>query len=250
MGNVRRASWRQYLPYLAMNVVVSAVTMLIILAIWQGFSGSRTLVPTPTPDVMARIQSLLPTATATVPPSPTPITYVVKPGDSLWSISRAHGIPLDELMAANGLRNADRLSVGQVLVLPIAAPEPGVPAATPAQTSALPAATASAGQSDGVIIHGVEDIGDLDRESVRLLNEGGEVNLAGWTMDDGGDSFYVFPYLRFRSVGMIVVHTRSGEDTAIDLYWDLTRAVWEPGDLITLRDAQGNVQSTFQIPED
>jgi LysM repeat protein len=247
MGTARRASWRQYLPYLAINVVVSAITMLIILAIWQGVSGRRSANPTPTPDVMARIQSLLPTVTATVPPSPTPFTYIVKPGDTLSSIARAHGITLDELMAANGLRDANHLAVGQVLVIPIV--DQGEPIATPGP-SGPPPTQSSSGQSTGVIIHGVEDVGDLENESVRLLNEGGEINLAGWMMDDGGSNLYVFPYLRFRSVGMIVIHTRVGEDTAIDLYWGLDKAIWSPGDVITLRDPEGEVQSTFEIPGD
>ena len=234
-----------------MNVVVSAITMLIILVIWQAATGGRGQAATPTPDVMARIESLLPTATATVPPSPTPMTYIVKAGDTLSSISRGLGISVDELMAANGLRNADRLAVGQVLVIPIAVGEPGAPTATPRQSSGSPTATSyPAGQPSGVIIHGVEDMGDLERESVRLLNEGGEINLAGWMMDDGGSNLYVFPYLRFRNVGMIVIHTRSGEDTAIDLYWGLDEPVWSPGDVITLRDPEGTVHSTFLIPGD
>jgi len=249
MGTVRRASWRQYLPYLAINVVVSAITILIILAIWQGVSGGRADNPTPTPDVLARIQSLLPTATATVPPSPTPVTYIVKPGDTLSSISRALGITVDELMAANGLRDADRLAVGQVLVIPVVDTGGGQPIATPG-SSGPPPTQSSSGQSTGVIIHGVEDIGDIQNESIRLLNEGGEINLAGWMMDDGGNNLYVFPYLRFRNVGMIVIHTRAGEDTAIDLYWGLDEAIWSPGDVITLRDPEGEVRSTFLIPGD
>ena len=217
-----------------MNVVVSAITMLIILAIWQGVTGGRAQGGTPTPDVMARIEGLLPTATATVPPSPTPITYIVKAGDTLSSIARGLGISVDELMAANGLRDADRLAVGQVLVIPVVGSEPGAPTATPRPSSGSPTATSNpAGQSSSVIIHGVEDMGDLENESVRLLNEGGEINLAGWMMDDGDSNLYIFPYLRFRNVGMIVVHTRSGEDTAIDLYWNLTEPVWAPGDVIT-----------------
>jgi LysM repeat protein len=248
MGNVRRASWRQYLPYLAMNVVVSSVTMLIILAIWQGVTGSRVQTGTPTPDVMARIGSLLPTATATVPPSPTPITYIVKRGDTLSSISRSLGISVDDLMAANGLRDADRLSVGQVLVIPVYEGESGAPVATPVPPSGPPTATTVPGQANGVVIHGVENIGILESESIRLLNQGGEINLYGWTMDDGDENIYTFPNLRFRSVGMIVVHTRSGNDTAIDLFMGLTEAVWAPGDVITLRDPEGAEQSKFVIP--
>jgi len=251
MGTVRRTSWRQFLPYLALNVVVSAITMLIILAIWQGVSGGRAQASTPTPDVLARIESLLPTATVTVPPSPTPFTYAVRAGDTLSSISRGFGISLVDLMAANGLRDADRLAVGQVLVIPVVGDGPGEPSATPRPVSQSSTATPlPAGEATGVIIHGVDDIGDIEKESIRLLNEGGEINLAGWMMDDGGSNLYVFPYLRFRNVGMIVIHSRAGDDTAIDLYWGLDEPVWAPGGVITLRDPEGAVRSTFQIPED
>ncbi len=250
MGTVRKSSWRQFLPYLALNVVVSAVTMLIVLAIWQGVSSGRVADSTPTPDVLARVASLLPTATATLPPSPTPVTYTVKDGDTLSSIARAHGITLDELMSANGLRDPNKIAVGQVLVIPIIGGSEGEPAATPPSGPQLPTATEpSGGESQGVVIHGIEGIGDLERERVRILNEGGEINLAGWMMDDGEGSIYVFPSLRFRTVGMIVVHTKEGEDTVIDLYWGLDDSIWAPGKVITLRDDSGEVQSTFQIPD-
>jgi murein DD-endopeptidase MepM/ murein hydrolase activator NlpD len=42
---------------------------------------------------------------------------VVAPGDSLWSLARAHDTSVAELMAANDLRD-ERLSLGQVLRLP------------------------------------------------------------------------------------------------------------------------------------
>lgn len=44
--------------------------------------------------------------------------YTVKPGDTLWTIARANGTSIDALVQLNGLSNADRLSVGQVLQVP------------------------------------------------------------------------------------------------------------------------------------
>ena len=42
-------------------------------------------------------------------------TYVVKPGDTLYSIARAHGLDHRELIALNGIENANQISVGRVL---------------------------------------------------------------------------------------------------------------------------------------
>ncbi len=50
--------------------------------------------------------------------------YTVKAGDTLWDIARTNGVSLDALIKANGLQDADRLSVGQQLTLQGAAPKP------------------------------------------------------------------------------------------------------------------------------
>ncbi len=47
--------------------------------------------------------------------------YTVKAGDTLWDIANANGIAVDALIKANTLGDADRLSVGQPLVLPATA---------------------------------------------------------------------------------------------------------------------------------
>lgn len=70
------------------------------------------------------------------------VTHVVQPGDSLWSLARAHGTSVAALMALNGLAS-DRLSLNQALRLP-AAPVvtvPLAPATVPVSTA--PPAVAS-----------------------------------------------------------------------------------------------------------
>ncbi len=44
--------------------------------------------------------------------------HVVRRGETLWSIARAHGTTMDRLAATNGLSRNGTLSVGQVLALP------------------------------------------------------------------------------------------------------------------------------------
>ena len=45
-------------------------------------------------------------------------TYVVRTGDSLWTISRSHDIPIKKLMKTNHVGPKDYLRVGQKLTLP------------------------------------------------------------------------------------------------------------------------------------
>ena len=44
--------------------------------------------------------------------------YVVQPGDSLWAISHAHGLTVDELAAANHMQPNDLLLIGRHLYIP------------------------------------------------------------------------------------------------------------------------------------
>jgi len=83
----------------------------------------------------------------TIPPqsrwgeaSPSWALYAVEPGQTLLGIARAFGLDVEAIQAVNGLGDADRLQVGQHLVLPLDAP-----IAAPAPTAtAAPAARAAA----------------------------------------------------------------------------------------------------------
>ncbi|MCS6870182.1 MAG: LysM peptidoglycan-binding domain-containing protein [Anaerolineae bacterium] len=57
-------------------------------------------------------------------------TYVVQPGDTLFSIAARFGVSVSELATINGFYDIHRLFVGQVLILPapITTPRPAVPA--------------------------------------------------------------------------------------------------------------------------
>ena len=77
---------------------------------------------------IAAVLALVPSAHAARPD--TKSHYIVASGDSLWSIARAHGCPVDELRRANELDPGDPLIAGARLVVPSckstpAAPKPG-----------------------------------------------------------------------------------------------------------------------------
>ncbi len=45
------------------------------------------------------------------------VIYVVQPGDTLESIAREYGVPISRIISQNELENAERLTVGQTLVI-------------------------------------------------------------------------------------------------------------------------------------
>jgi murein DD-endopeptidase MepM/ murein hydrolase activator NlpD len=57
-------------------------------------------------------------AAASDAPAPAPLVVHVQPGDSLWSLARAHGSTVDALTAANGLSAGAVLRVGLALTVP------------------------------------------------------------------------------------------------------------------------------------
>lgn len=248
MGSVRRTSSSQFVRFLILNVIVSAATVTLVLFIWDRPGVSRPVAtPTSTLSIAAQVGSAIPTATVTVPPSPTPVTYTVQPGDTLLAIARQLGIDSEDLMAANGLTDPDTLDVGQVLVVPTAS---SGTASTPAPGS-TPAVTATQNPDSmaaRVEIRGVSGAGVLETETVLLLNSGGEASMAGWSLDDGQGHRYTFPGFVLHHSGAASVHTMAGRDTSIDLYWGMDQAIWLSGKTITLRDASGATQSIFEIP--
>jgi LysM repeat protein len=253
MGSVRRSTWRQYLIYLLLNAAVSAFVVLLILNIWDGREREAAVSPTPTVDVMAILASEVPTITATTPPTPTPVTYMVRAGDTLTDIALMYEVPIEKLMDANDLDNPDALEAGTTLIIPVEAPPPDAASST-SDNDSQPQSTNTPSPVDevpNITISGVEGAGDIDREAVRLKNLGEEkVLMAGWTLDDGGDHVYVFPYFTLYPSGAADVHTCEGpEDPTINLYWGLDEAICTPGTVIYLRDADGVVRSTFVIPD-
>ncbi|NIM96104.1 MAG: LysM peptidoglycan-binding domain-containing protein [Anaerolineales bacterium] len=249
MGSVRRSNsnWKQYLPYLGLNIAISVGAMLLVLFFWTRRPSPPELSPTPTGNIADAIATLMPTVTPTLPPSPTPHVYEVKPGDTLYDISLELDISMDALMAANGISNADALSVGQIIIIP--PPEwvdrfeetqedlaAGVEV-TPSPEVELPR----------VEINSVNGVGDVDVERITLLNNGGPAYMRGWRLEDDKGNVYIFPTFTLYS-GAVNLNIRSGVDTSIDLFWGLDESILEPGNVLTLYDASRMVVATFRIP--
>ncbi len=52
------------------------------------------------------------------PEIPEGVFHVVRPGQTLWRIARAYGLPLETLVDANEIADPDRLSAGRALFVP------------------------------------------------------------------------------------------------------------------------------------
>ncbi|MFN2266586.1 MAG: LysM peptidoglycan-binding domain-containing protein [Anaerolineales bacterium] len=275
--------WKRLFYYLTINVLVSACTMVTILYVWQNYHAEipflntinplaiitplspRALFPdyesqidTPEPTIVALVATGIPTQVEPADTQMAEMSYTVETGDTLGAIAVKFNVTVAEILAANEIPNPDALEVGQVLIilrpLVAAATHTALPAEEieePVEpTSSTPTSTPVplTGESQ-VLIDSVIGVGDLASERVFLKRVGpGEISLTGWSLESENGETFTFPQLTLFENGAVFVHTRSGQTTAVALYWNLDQAVWSSGDTVVLIDDQGNVHSSYQIP--
>jgi hypothetical protein len=158
-------------PYLLLNIVVSALTMLLVLVIWDKTH------PTPnaliTPDQPLQNSTVFATPTYSLPPLDTPVIEI------------------------------------QAVIVP----------------------------------------GDLDAERVLIRSTSSSaLTLTGWKVENGSGQEYTFPSLTLYPGGVIALYTRNGENTAIDVYWGLSKAAWKSGAVVTVTDSAGAKRTEYDIP--
>lgn len=91
--------------------------------------------------------------------------------------------------------------------------------------------------------------GTLNAEWVVVSYKGGDqINLANWELRDDDRNVYVFPQLVLHKNGAVQVHTASGTNTVIDLYWGENDPVWESGEEAQLYDPSGNIRAKYKVP--
>lgn len=225
--------WYRLAIYLLLNVVISASTTFLVLLAWDRTHPPVTggLIPLSVKAPLRPQTTELAESSEPTTPQPTPtrtfIAYQVQDGDTFDSIAQAYGISAEELMAENGFTEKV-VGAGEVLRIPL-----------PSQST----------QSASVRLDSVMGVGDLNTERVFLRHTGfGEVPLAGWKIEDERGHVYTFPELTLFGEGGVNVYTKAGSNTVVDLFWGLDRAVWQSGVKVILRDAQGNVRDTYNIP--
>ncbi|MCL4804290.1 MAG: LysM peptidoglycan-binding domain-containing protein [Anaerolineae bacterium] len=256
-------SFRQMLPFLLLNIVVSAVVVLSILFWWDN-RGENGVAGEPT--VAALPEGVLPTPNIAAPPSGTvapdataaaaanePVIHTVQAGETLNIISQEYDVSVDDIMLVNGMDNPNFIAVGQQLTIPVGGiPEPTV---APTETSValpspIPTEPAAAGSGGTITVAGVLDPGVLETEAVQLVNNGAqEQSLLGWKVRDEDSNVYTFGNVSIFGEGAgVFLHTRAGTDTVGDLHWGLGAPVWRSGEQLTLFDASEQVIATFVVP--
>ncbi|MCB8918166.1 MAG: LysM peptidoglycan-binding domain-containing protein [Ardenticatenaceae bacterium] len=271
-------SVRRMLPFILINILVSATVVLVMLTWWErrqeeNVADAAATVLQLTPPAGTGTNAPLATTNPGSASQPTAETqtnnngqtlYQVKAGDTLGGIAQQFDVAIEDIVAANNLDNPNLLDVGQELIIPeagFAAGEgEGEPAATTAPTPAPAGATASPAPipteeplDQGVIIVEITEVigvGDLATEAVSIANFGDRaVALQGWELADSAGHIYTFGQVTLFGEGAaILIHTETGRDGPSDLYWGLEEAIWQSGATVTLRDATGTVQATFNIP--
>lgn len=91
------------------------------------------------------------------------MTYIVQPGDTLWSIAARFGVPVEAILRANNLANANFIYLGQTLIIPTGG---GFPVPLPAP---LPAPVPGPGPQPGAGL--AQRVERLEREVRQLERE-------------------------------------------------------------------------------
>lgn len=126
---------------------------------------------------------------------------------------------------------------------------PVQPAIPSSNQEAVSASTLDPQKDIPVEIVSVIGAGTLNAEWVVVSYKGDDqINLARWELRDDDGNVFVFPQLVLHTNGAVQVHTDSGTNTVIDLYWSASDAVWESGEEAKLFDPSGNLRAVYQVP--
>lgn len=176
------------------------------------------------------------------------ILHTLQTGEFPSSLAVTYGVSFLDIMAVNNLTEDDvrLLQVGSVLVIPLE----NCP--IEAFINTLPTITlppTAVNLETLVQIVEVKDINDINYEQVVIRNDGNAVDMTGWTLSDGQGNVYTFPNGRFLFSGAsITINTRIGADTPIFFFWGRDLPVFESGDVVVLKNREGEVVSSLQLP--
>ena len=127
--------------------------------------------------------------------------------------------------------------------------QPSVQQVAPASGDSAPVSTINPQTDIAVKISSVVGAGTLNSEIVVVKFEGeGQLELASWQLKDEDGNTFTFANITLYPNGAVQVHTITGTDTVIDLYWGIGDAVWSSGENAKLFDSQGNLRAVYRVP--
>lgn len=130
---------RQFLAIILINALVSLAIAVAVVLVAFNVGVEQAVAPPKPYIIVAPTAAALPSPPAATPTPTVPTEeYVVQPGDSLLGIAVRLDVDPALLMELNDITDADRLLVGQRLLVPVDSLQK--PAATPAVTMASPTA--------------------------------------------------------------------------------------------------------------
>lgn len=252
-------SVRRILPFVLVNIVVSAIVVLAILFWWDSRqSDAEPPVVEPTnvvviPTLVATTVNVEEASSEDVVDEDGPPVYTVAAGDTLGSISREFDVSIEDIMLVNGLADPNFLQVNQELIIPVGGiptePPPDTPTPAPEVTPS-PISTELPTEGEAVVEIGeVIGVGSLADEAVSIVNSGNRpIALLGWRLRDEEGRAYTFGQVTLFGEGAaVLVHTEAGLDGPADLYWGFEQPIWQEGETVTLIDAEGTVRATYVI---
>lgn len=92
--------------------------------------------------------------------------------------------------------------------------------------------------------------GYLQDEQIILQRVGeGDLYMAGWYLVDEEENRYDFPgQLVLKPGAEIQLNSRSGQDTAVELFWNSGSVLWQVGETARVYDPLDNLRAEFTIP--
>ena len=119
--------------------IASFIGIVGIVTVFSACGGDKTPSVETLPVMVAESTTSIPLETTTTLPA-NPEYYTIQQGDTLSAIAASFGVTVADIVAANGLPNADAIQAGQKLAIP---GNGTAPSTTAVVTTTVPAAGAS-----------------------------------------------------------------------------------------------------------
>jgi len=232
--------WKRLSFFLFINILVSALTTILVLWIWD-----RTHLEDVSAPEIEKPNFIIPITqqpVLTVAPEQGLLAYEVKAGETLGEIALSFNLSLDELLALNGLSDPDEVGTGTTIFVPSGTQFPENEQGWDVEGFEI-------ADVPQVEIVGIFGIGDIASERVQIRGLISEtISLAGWRLRDEDGNSYIFPQITLFANGAVDVYSGSGVDTVVSLHWRADQPIWRSGETAIIVDHEGIIQAIYLIP--